>query len=101
MIEKKKLRSHSNNKTEKQSHSKQKSDFKTNKIASTIPKKIIFLHRSNIFLNKCYQNKPILLDLPKITSTCVEIKGNHRCVGGVTFVSCYWRCHHYAGGEEI
>ena len=67
----------------------------------TIPKKIISLPRSNIFLNKCYQNKHILLDLPKITSTYAEIKEKHKCVGGVTFVLCYWRCRHCAGEEEM
>ena len=46
----------------------------------------ISLPKSNIFLNKCYQNKPILLYLPKITSTYAEIKGKHKCVGGVTFI---------------
>ena len=104
MIEKKKLRSHSNNRIEKQSQSKQKSYFKTNKIASTIPKKkkkIISLPRSNIFLNKCYQNKPILLNLPEITSTRAEIKGKHRCVDGIIFISCYWRCHQCDGGKEM
>ena len=54
-----------------------------------------------IFLNKCYQNKPILLDLPKTISTYEKIKGKHKCVGGVTFSSCYWRCHHYAGKKEM
>ena len=67
MIKKKKLKSHSNNRTN------------------------ISLPKYNIFLNKCYQNKSILQDLPKITSTYAEIKGKHKCVGGVTFISCYWR----------
>ena len=57
------------------------------KNTKTKKKKNLSLPRSNIFLNKCYQNKSILLDLPKITSICTEIKGKHKYVGGVTFVS--------------
>ena len=73
--------------------------FENKRVKNT--KKNLPLPRSNIFLNKCYTKKPILLDLPKITSICVEIKGKHRCIGGVTFVSCCWRHLHYARREEM
>ena len=59
--------------------------FENKRVKNT--KKNLPLPRSNIFLNKCYTKKPILLDLPKITSICTEIKGKHKYVGGVTFVS--------------
>ena len=26
-------------------------------------------------------------------------KGKHRCIGGVSFISCYWRHSHYTRGE--
>ena len=61
--------------------------FKNKRVENT--KKKFYLPRSNIFLNKYYQNKPIVLDLPKITSTCAKIKGKHKCVGGVAFLLCY------------
>ena len=61
--------------------------FENKRAKNTKKRKKISLPRSNIFLNKCYQNKSILLDLPKITSICTEIKGKHKYVGGVTFVS--------------